>query len=60
MKSVSFDPHVKIQHMHVWVFAYREARKNDLAKLAADKFRFDLRKQKFEAMLDKIGFFSKS
>lgn len=60
MKRVRFNSDVKVQHMHVWAFAYREARKNDLAKLAADKYRFDLRKQKFEAMLHKISFFSKS
>lgn len=45
--------------MYVWTFAYHKARKNDLARIAADRFRFNLRKLKLEAMLAKIGFFSR-
>lgn len=45
--------------MHVWSFAYHAARKSDWMRIAADRHRFDLRKQKFEAMLVKIGFFSR-
>lgn len=58
-KSVSFDPNVKILNMHVWTFAYHEARKGDWMRIAADRYRFELRKQKFEAMLAEIGFFSR-
>lgn len=57
MKSVSFDPNVKIRHMHVWTFAYREARKSDWSRIAADRYRFELRKEKLEAVLTKIDFF---
>lgn len=57
MKKVSFDSNVKILNMHVWTFAYHEARKNDWKRIAADRYRFELRKQKIEAMLCKIGFF---
>lgn len=56
-KRVSFDPKVKILHMHVWTFAYREARKSDCIRNAADRFRFNLRREKLEAMLKRIGFF---
>lgn len=58
MKSVSFDPNVKTLHMHVWTFSYREARKScDWARIAADRYRFEIRKEKTEAMLTEIGFF---
>lgn len=57
-KCVTFDPNVKIYHMHTWSFAYHEARKScDWARIAADRYRFQLRKEKIQAMLDKIGFF---
>lgn len=59
-KSVDFDPNIKILYMHVWSFAYREARKSNWLHIAADRYRFDLRKQKMEAMLSKIDFFSKT
>lgn len=58
-KSVSFDSNVHIHYMHVWSFAYRSARKGEWMRNAADKFRFELRKQKLEASLTKIGFFSR-
>lgn len=58
MKSVSFDPNVKIEHMYVWTFAYREARKSDWMRIAVDGYRFGLRKKNIEAMLTKINFFS--
>lgn len=58
-KRVSFDSNVKIHNLHVWTFAYREARKNDLVRINADRYRFNLRKQKFEEMLVKIAFFSR-
>lgn len=58
-KIVRFDSNVKILHMHVWLFAYREARTSDCAKIAADRYRFGLRKEKMEAMLAKINFFSR-
>lgn len=58
--SVSFNPNVKIMHMHVWTFAYHEARKScDWARIAADRYRFELRKEKMDAMLSKIRFFSR-
>lgn len=59
MKSVSFDSNVKILNMRVWSFAYREARKSNWLQFAADRYRFDLRKQRLEAELAKIGFFSR-
>lgn len=57
VKKVSFDPNVKVQNMHVWSFAYHEARKSEWMKNAADRYRFDLRKQNFGKMLTK--FFSR-
>lgn len=59
LKRVSFDSNVKILNMHAWSFAYREARKNDWKTIAADRYRFDLRRQRFEAMLATIAFFSR-
>lgn len=59
MKRVSFDSNVKILNMHVWAFAYQEARKSDWMRNEADRYRFNLRKLRLEAMLAKIGFFSK-
>lgn len=56
-KRVSFNPNVHIQNMHVWTFAYREARKNDWQSIAADRYRFNLRKQRMETLLSEIGFF---
>lgn len=58
-KRVSFDSNVKILKMYVWSFAYHESRKNDWKTIAADRYRFDLRRKKFEAMLRKINFFSR-
>lgn len=58
MKKVSFDPHVKIQNMYLWTFAYHAARLCDWRRCAADRYRFALRKQRLEAMLVEIGFFS--
>lgn len=57
IKKVSFDSNVKIFNMHVWSFAYNEARKSDWMTIAADRYRFELRKQRLEAMLATIGFF---
>lgn len=59
MKRVSFDSNIKIQHMHVWAFAYQEARKSEWMRFAADRYRFELRKHIIEAMLTKIRFFSR-
>lgn len=59
IKKVSFDPNVKILHMHVWTFAFQKARKSDWMKIAADRYRFELRKKQMEAMLAKINFFSR-
>lgn len=59
IKKVSFDPNVKILHMHKWTFAYQEARKSDWMRFAADRYRFDLRKKEMETMLAKIKFFSR-
>lgn len=59
LKKVRFDSNVKVLNMHVWSFAYHEARKNDWKRNAADRYRFDLRRKRFEAMLAKIGFFSR-
>lgn len=58
-KKVRFDSNVKILNMHVWSFAYQQARKSDWMRIAADRCRFELRQQKFEEMLAKIGFFSR-
>lgn len=58
-KKVCFDLNVKILNMHVWVFAYQQARKSDWMRNAADRYRFELRKEKMEVMLAKIGFFKK-
>lgn len=60
MKRVSFDSDVKVQNMHVWTFAYHEARKSEWMRFAADRYRFELRKKQLEAMLVKIGFFSRN
>lgn len=57
MKRVSFDSDVKILNMRVWAFAYHEARKSDWMRIRADRYRFELRKQRMEAMLSKINFF---
>lgn len=44
--------------MHVWTFAYREARKScDWMRIAADRYRFEIRKEKMETMLTKNNFF---
>lgn len=51
MKKVSFDPNVKIFHMFVWPFAYREARRGENV---LDKLRFEIRKQLLEAQLEEI------
>lgn len=59
VKSVSFDSNVKILNMYVWTFAYHEARKSDWMRFAADRYRFELRKQRLEAMLAEAGFFSR-
>lgn len=59
MKKVRFNPNVKILNMHVWAFAYREARKSNWMRIIADRYRFELRKKRLEAMLNKIGFFSR-
>lgn len=59
IKRVSFNPNVKILHMHVWMLAYRESRKSDWMKFAADRYRFELRKKQMESMLAKINFFSR-
>lgn len=58
MKKVSFDPVVKILHMHVWTFAYREARKGEWERNAADRCRFKRRIKEFEPLFAKIRFFS--
>lgn len=58
-KNVCFDPNVRVLKMCVWTFAYREARKSEWMRIAADRYRFELRKQRIEAMLCKIGFFSR-
>lgn len=58
-KRVSFDSNVRILNMNVWAFAYREARKSEWKQIAADRYRFELRKQRLEAMLATIGFFSR-
>lgn len=60
MKRVRFDPNDKILHMHVWSFAYHEARKGDWLRIAADNYRFELRKRQVEKILCKINFFLKN
>lgn len=56
-KTVSFDSNVKILKIHVWAFAYHQARKSEWMRFAADSYRFELRKKRMKAMLAKIGFF---
>lgn len=56
-KRVTFNPNVQILNMCAWTFAYHEARKSDCGRIAADKYRFELRKQRLEEMLSKIVFF---
>lgn len=46
--------------MHAWTFAYRRARESEWMRYAADRYRFELRKQQMEAMLTEIGFFASS
>lgn len=58
-KRVSFDSNVKTLNMCVWSFAYQEARKSNWMHLAADRYRFELRKQQLEVLLTKIKFFSR-
>lgn len=58
-KRVIFDSTVKVHIMHVWAYAYQDARKSNWMKFAADRYRFDLRKQRLEAEFVKIKFFSK-
>lgn len=59
MKEVRFDSNVKIHNMHVWTFAYHEARKSNWISSVLDRQRFELRKQILEKLLTEIGFFSK-
>lgn len=57
-KKVSFNlNNNSILNMRVWAFAYRKARKSDWMRITADRYRFELRKQRLEAMLIEIGFF---
>lgn len=56
-KKVSFDSKINTLNMCVWQFAYHEARKSEWMRIAADRYRFELRKRSIEAMLNKIGFF---
>lgn len=49
----------KILNMYVWPFAYQEARRSVAARNAADEYRFNLRKEEMEKMLNKIKFFSR-
>lgn len=59
-KNVSFNlSENKIHNMHAWAFAYQEARKSDWLRIAANRYRFDLRKKRIEKMLAKINFFSR-
>lgn len=61
MKKVRFNPNIEIRHMHVWTFAYREARKNsNWISNILDRQRFELRKQILEEQLTEIGFFSRN
>lgn len=60
-KKVNFNlSENKIHNMYVWLFAYQAARSSDMARIAADKFRFNLRKKRLEELLIKIGFFSRT
>lgn len=45
--------------MHVWTFAYREARKSNWISNILDRHRFELRKLLLEELLTEIRFFSK-
>lgn len=59
-KRVRFDCNVQIHNMHVWTFAYREARKgSNWISNILDSMRFELRKQILEEELTKIEFFSR-
>lgn len=56
VRSVCFDLKVKIQYLHVWSFAYREARKSHWI---LDRERFEIRKQLLNVKLERCDFFSK-
>lgn len=56
-KKVCFDPNIEILHIHVWSYAYHNARKSNWKSIAADRYRFELRKKRLQTLLDKINFF---
>lgn len=55
-KSVCFDLKVRFQYLHVWSFAYQEARKSNWV---LDRVRFEIRKQLLNEKLERCDFFSK-
>lgn len=46
MKKVTFDTNEKIYTLHVWTYAYKQARKSDWEQLTRDRARFERRIQK--------------
>lgn len=58
-KKVKFDSEVKILYMHVWSYAYHKARKSNWMQIAADRYRFNMRRERVEALLTEIRFFSR-
>lgn len=59
IKRVNFDSKVRVQQMHVWSFAYREARKSNWISNFLDRHRFEIRKQLLEDELTRVEFFSR-
>lgn len=42
-RRVTFNPKLEVQHLHVWNYAYREARKGKWMEIALDRSRFKRR-----------------
>lgn len=53
-KRVTFNNKPSIQHMHVWKFAYEQARKGDWAKTYSDKVHFHSRIDKIDKIISPI------
>lgn len=52
--KLTFDPIPKIHYMYTWDFAYRQARKSEWIRIAADRERFKQRILKFEEEFKKV------
>ena len=54
VKKVTFKEDVQIYYMHVWKYAYREARKNYWLTFTTDRMRFKRRIEKLEDIMSPI------